>query len=199
MDGWTDIFTSTAYNIQELSNILVCVCVCVSAPVCSLARRRMGNWSHSTIILILGTDFVLAACSGCLTQGYTAGRDQTKVWERHILSGHWRWQKWVKLPGIKPIPNMATPERQYVSAHAPNYVRLLCAARCVVSCRTLRVSQLLHWPIYRLSEHGIGIRFLAKALRPVCLLSMHGLDTLGDTNVMTRGCSPMYTCILFLG
>ena len=176
--------------------------------VCRLhsAAEHEGVWgtgSTAPHILILGTDFVLATRSGCFTQRYTAGKDQTKVCVRQILSGHWRWQNELTCQGSKPSQLWRHPiglHQRYVSAHAPNHVRLLLyAARCVVSSRTLRVAQVVHWPIYRLSEHGIGIRLLAKALRPVCLLWMHGLDTFGDTHVMTRGCSFTYTCILFLG
>lgn len=89
MDRRTDIFTSTAYNIQELSNIFgVCVCLCRLHS----AVEHEGVWGTGGTaphILILGTDFVLAARSGCFIQGYIVGRHQTKVRVRHILSGHW--------------------------------------------------------------------------------------------------------------
>jgi len=72
-----------------------------------------------------------------------------KVWVRHILSGHWIWKNEWTCRGSNPSQIWRQPidlQQRYVSAHAANHVRLLLyAARCVVSCRTLRVAQVVHW------------------------------------------------------
>jgi hypothetical protein len=91
MDGQTDrhIYEHSLQHTrikQYLWSVCVCLCRLYSAVDHESVWGTGGTAPH---ILILGTDFVLAARSGCFIQGCIVARHQTKVRVRHILSGHW--------------------------------------------------------------------------------------------------------------